>query len=219
MTDWLVDSAASPEAWLDFALALCVGTALSAACGFRVFVPMLCLSVASNAGLVGVDEGFEWLGSWPAIAAFGIATALETGAYYVPWIDNALDAIKTPAAMIAGTIVTAGFLTDVDPLLQWSCAAIAGAGVAGLTSLGMAGVRVVSTAATGGFGNFLVATFEWVAALVMSVLAIVVPFLAVAIALSIVVLLGRYAWRFLFRRRRLAEEAAPPPEKIPLPSR
>lgn len=219
MFDWLAESSGSTEVWLGVALSLCVGTALSAACGFRVFVPMLCLSVASKAGWVGMDEGFEWIGSWPALAAFGVATVLETGAYYVPWLDNALDALKAPAAMLAGTIVTAGFLTEVDPLLQWSCAIVAGAGAAGLTSLGMAGVRAVSTAATGGFGNFLVATFEWVAALFLSILAIVVPIVAAVVTLIAIVLLGRYAWRFLFRRKRLVEEASPQPDKLALPSR
>jgi hypothetical protein len=217
MTDWLA-SAGSPELWSGAALSLCIGVALSAACGFRVFIPMLCLSVAAKLGWVGFDEGFAWIGSWPALIAFALATALETGAFYVPWLDNALDTVKAPAAMLAGTIATAGFLTQVDPLLQWSCAIIAGAGAAGLTSLGMAGVRVISTAATGGFGNFLVATFEWVAAFFLSVLAVILPPLAALLTLVTVVFLGRFAWRFLFRRKRLAREALPPPEKLTIPS-
>ena len=218
MLDWFAASAESPDVWTGAALSLCVGVALSAACGFRVFIPMLCLSVAAKLGWVGFDEGFAWIGSWPALIAFAVATALETGAFYVPWLDNALDAVKAPAAMLAGTIATAGFLTEVDPLLQWSCAIIAGAGAAGLTSLGMAGVRVVSTAATGGFGNFLVSTFEWIAALVVAVLAIVLPPLAALLTLVAIVFLARYAWRFLFRRKRLAQEALPAPDKITIPS-
>lgn len=218
MPDWFAASAASPDLWIGAALSLCVGVALSAACGFRVFIPMLCLSVAAKLGWVGFDEGFAWIGSWPALIAFALATALETGAYYVPWLDNALDTIKAPAAMLAGTIATAGFLADVDPLLQWSCAVIAGAGTAGMTSLGMAGVRVVSTAATGGFGNFLVATFEWVASLCLAVLAIVVPVAAALLTLVALAFLGRYAWRFLFRRKRLEKEALPAPDKLTMPS-
>lgn len=218
MTDWFAVSAESSDLWIGAALSLCVGVALSAACGFRVFIPMLCLSVAAKLGWVGFDEGFAWIGSWPALIAFAVATALETGAFYVPWLDNALDAIKAPAAMLAGTIATAGFLTEVDPLLQWSCAIIAGAGAAGMTSLGMAGVRVVSTAATGGFGNFVVATFEWVAALCLAVLAIVVPVAAALLTLVAIAFLGRYAWRFLFHRKRLAREALPGPDKLTIPS-
>lgn len=218
MLEWFAVSAESPDVWTGALLSLCVGVALSAACGFRVFIPMLCLSVAAKLEWVGFDEGFAWIGSWPALIAFALATVLETGAFYVPWLDNALDAVKAPAAMLAGTIATAGFLTEVDPLLQWSCAIIAGAGAAGLTSLGMAGVRVVSTAATGGFGNFLVATFEWVASLVLAAMAIVVPVAAALFTLVAIVFLARYAWRFLFRRKRLAREALPGEDKVTLPS-
>ena len=54
--------------------AVAIGIGLSASCGFRVFVPMLVASIAAKMGIFSVNEGFQWLGSWPAIISFGTAT-------------------------------------------------------------------------------------------------------------------------------------------------
>jgi hypothetical protein len=114
----------------DLLVSLGVGLSLAAASGFRVFVPMLALSIAANTGHLELSPGFQWLGSWPAVAALGTATAVEVAAYYVPWLDNLLDAIATPAALVAGTVVTAAALGDANPMLRWSLAAVAGGGAA-----------------------------------------------------------------------------------------
>ncbi len=99
-------------------LAICVGIGLSAASGFRIFVPMLGLSIASSAGHIELASGFEWLGSPVAVVAFSVATILEIGAYYVPWIDNLLDSITTPAAIVAGTIATGSMTGEMSPFLK-----------------------------------------------------------------------------------------------------
>ena len=112
-------------------LALCAGLGLAAACGFRVFVPLLVMSIAVHGGHLQVSQGMSWIGSTPALIAFSIATALEIGGYYVPWVDNFLDTVATPAAIVAGTIVTASMVTDVSPFLRWTLAVIAGGGIAG----------------------------------------------------------------------------------------
>src|SRR5436853_235068 len=86
-------------------LSLLIGIGLSAACGFRVFVPLLVVSVASHTGHLHLSSGFEWMGSDAALIAFAVATVLEVAAYYSPWLDNLLDTIASPAAVIAGTLV------------------------------------------------------------------------------------------------------------------
>ncbi len=107
---------------MDVALGICLGIGLSAACGFRVFVPMFIMSLASKAGYLDPADGFGWMSSWGAVTAFGTATVLETGAYYIPWLDNLLDSVTTPAAIIAGAVATASVVTGTDPLIQWSAA-------------------------------------------------------------------------------------------------
>ncbi|MEQ8790893.1 MAG: DUF4126 domain-containing protein [Pirellulaceae bacterium] len=190
-------------------LALAVGIGLAASCGFRVFVPLLIASVAGLLGWMPPSEGFEWLATWPAATALGIATALEIGAYYIPWLDNLLDSISSPTAVAAGVLVVAASAVEVDPLLKWSVAVIAGGGSAGVISLGTAGVRTLSTGFTAGLGNAVVATGEWVSAVLLSLLAIVAPLLAVVVSAVLVVVLGRFAWRLLSRlfRRQAAVES------------
>ena len=132
---------------------IAIGIGLSAACGFRVFVPLFMISVAAKADYLILSDGFEWLGSWPAVAAMAVATLLEIAAYYLPIVDNLLDTVATPSAVIAGVIATGACISDMDPLLKWSVAIIAGGGVAGIVQTGSVGVRTTSTAATAGTAN------------------------------------------------------------------
>src|SRR5262245_27801838 len=111
---------------------ICLGIGLSAACGFRVFVPLLVMSIASLSGHLTLASGFDWIGTYPALITFSVATALEIAAYYVPWFDNLLDSIATPAAIIAGTLITAAMVGHLSPLWKWTLAIIAGGGAAGL---------------------------------------------------------------------------------------
>jgi hypothetical protein len=187
---------------LDLILSICLGVGLSAACGFRVFVPLLGISAAALAGQVHLASEFEWVGTWPALACFLTATILEVAAYYVPWIDNALDSIATPAAVVAGTLATASVITDLSPLSKWTLAVIAGGGVAGLIQTGTVALRGASTATTGGLANFLVATAELIASVCTTILAIVLPVLA----LGLVLLVGGV---ILYRANRRTMTAMP----------
>ena len=154
---------------------LVIGVGLSAACGFRIFVPLLGMSIANLAGHLTLSSGFEWIGSWPALITFGTATILEIGAYCFPWIDNLMDVAATPAAIVAGTIVTASQVGDVSPLLKWSLAAVAGGGVCGVVQGGSVAIRAASSGVTGGVGNVLVSAGELLASIMVTLLAIVLP--------------------------------------------
>src|SRR5690606_16818697 len=153
--------------------------------GFRVFVPMLVMSIAARAGQLELAQGFEWMASWPAIITFATATVLETAAYYIPWFDNLLDSVATPAAVVAGVVATAASVTDVHPLLQWSTALIGGAGVAGAVQSSFVLLRAASTLTTGGLGNSVLATLEWIGALVMSIIATLLPIFAGIVAIGL----------------------------------
>jgi hypothetical protein len=172
-------------------LSLCVGIGLSAACGFRVFVPLLVVSIASYSGHVTLASGFQWIGSYPALITFSVATALEIAGYYVPWVDHFLDTVATPAAIVAGTIVTASFVTDVSPFFRWTLAAIAGGGAAGMIQASTILARGASTLATGGLGNPVIATAELGGALITSVLSLLAPVLTMALIIVVAILLGR----------------------------
>ncbi len=178
-------------------LAFFVGVGLAATCGFRVFVPLLGLSIAHHLGHVPLSHGFEWIGSWPAMIAFGAATIFEVGAYYIPWLDHLLDVIATPAAVVAGTIVTASMLGEMSPFLRWPLGIIAGGGVAGVVQGSSILVRGASTATTGGIGNPLVSTGELAASVVGTIVSIVLPIVAIVL----VGLILFFIFRRIFRRR------------------
>ncbi len=161
--------------WL---IGLCLGIALSACCGFRIFVPMLLAGIAVKLDWIHVNAGFQWLGSWPALLVLGTATILEIAAYYIPWLDHALDAIAAPIAFAAGTLLTTSFITIDEPLLKWGFGIIAGGGTAGLIHAGMGLLRLGSTATTGGLANPVVSTSENVASIGFSLFSIFLPIFA-----------------------------------------
>jgi hypothetical protein len=193
---------------METALAIALGLGLAAACGFRVFVPLLVVSAASLSGHLSLASGFEWIGSWPALIVFASATVLEIGAYYVPWLDNLLDTVATPAAVVAGIVVVASMVTDMSPWLQWSLAVIAGGGVAGAVQGGTVTTRAAASATTGGFGNAAVSTVEAGMSFGLSALSLALPFLALVAVVAILLFLARKVYPRLRRRRRRREEAA-----------
>jgi len=175
-----------------------LGLGLSAACGFRVFVPMMVISLAARTGYLTLSDRFEWIGTPAALLAFTVATVLEIGAYYVPWLDNLLDTVASPAAVVAGIVATASVVTGMDPFMKWTLAIIAGGGLAGTIQLLTAGTRLTSTLATAGIGNPLVASVETASSITLSVLAVLVP---IAAALALILLLAFIAGRLLRPRR------------------
>jgi hypothetical protein len=181
--------------------AIAVGIALSAAAGLRVFVPFVVMSVAAATGHLTLSPGFEWIGTTPAVVLFAVATVVEVTAYYVPWLDNLLDSMGPPVAIAAGIVATASVVTGMPPLWKWVVAVIAGGGVAGALHGATSAARAVSTLTTGGAANFLLATAELFGAAITSLLAILVPFAALSLAIVLAV--------WLLRRRRRAGPVAP----------
>lgn len=176
---------------MELLLALCLGIGLSAATGFRIFLPPLVAGLAGATGLVGLNESMQWLASPFALTAFGIAAVMETGAYLVPWVGNVLDRVATPLAVVAGTLLTASLLTDVGPELRWILAIVAGGGAAASTQLATTAARDVAAVSTAGIGGPFVSVGENVASVVTTLLALVVPVIVVGILIVLAVLFVR----------------------------
>jgi len=175
-------------------LGVLAGVALAAACGLRVFLPLLVMSAAAVTGHFTPAGGFAWLGTTPALVALGVATAVEIAAYHVPWLDHLLDVAGAPLAVAAGVIAMAAASDALPSFLRWAVAVVAGGGVAGLFQ-GLTGLaRLGSTLTTGGAANPAFASFESVGALAIAVAALALPLLAV----GFLVALGGLA----LRRRR-----------------
>ncbi len=184
--------------FLPYIISAFIGIGLAAATGFRVFMPMFAVSLASYLGWIPMNESFEWLAGLPTLITTGIAMVAEILAYYIPFIDHLLDTISVPLATIAGSVMFASQFADIGTFPQWALALIAGGGTAAAISSGFAGTRAASTATTGGLGNSVVATTETAGAGIMSFLALAAPVIAfiAAVALIITVLvLGKKLWR------------------------
>lgn len=160
---------------MDYAISILLGIGLAASCGFRVFVPLLVTNIFSLAGWVYLSGGFEWMGTWISFAIFFTATIVEISAYYIPWLDNALDTVAVPLAAIAGTLLTVSFLADFPPALRWVIGIVAGGGTASIIKTAAGAVRLGSSAVSGGITNWLVSTAEHVASIVMSILSFLIP--------------------------------------------
>jgi hypothetical protein len=187
---------------IDTLLGVAIGLGLAAACGFRVFVPLLVMGAAAHLGQFDPSPGFAWLATTPALIAFGVATAVEIAAVHVTWLDHLLDVVAAPLAMVAGAVTMAGALGDVSPWLRWSFALIAGGGTAGLFH-GVNGLlRVGSTVTTAGFGNPLFASIETGGAFAIAAMAVLVPVLGLLLAVAAVVAVWRLGQRRAERLRR-----------------
>ena len=187
---------------IELLLSVALGIGLAAAVGFRVFLPMLVMSVAAYTGHLTLSSGFAWLASPGALVMLCIAALLEILAYYIPGVDNLLDALATPAALIAGTVVSAAVMTDLPPIVKWSTAVIAGGGAAGLTQGLTSLLRAKSTLTTAGLGNHLIATGEIGGALLLALLALAAPLLAVGVVALFCSLAVRVARQLLRSDRR-----------------
>lgn len=168
--------------------AVAMGIALSACCGFRVFLPVLAAALAGRMGWVNLPQDMAWMISLPAIISFSVAALLEIAAYYIPVVDNFLDAIATPLSIGAGTLLASSLLpvADVQPLLRWTAALVAGGGAAGTIQLGTGLLRLLSTKTTVGAGNAVVASGENAAAVTGSIFSFLFPILLAVLMLLLV---------------------------------
>ncbi|MBW7842434.1 MAG: DUF4126 domain-containing protein [Ignavibacterium sp.] len=175
---------------MEIILSIFIGIGLAAAVGFRIFIPFLIVSITAYTGNLELSTYFSWIGTLPALVLFAVATIVEIFSYYIPWVDNFLDAISHPLAIFAGIVLSGAVVTDFPPLIKWSLAFIAGGGVAGTIHAATGMIRLKSSAVTGGAGNPLVSTAEAGGSISLSLIAIFIPAAAVIIVGIITVYLS-----------------------------
>lgn len=185
-------------------LSIFLGVGLAASVGFRVFLPLFALSLAAYFNVWELNESWLWIGSTTALITLGIATLVEIVAYYIPVIDNGLDAIAIPLATIAGTAVMVSTVADLSPVITWALAIIAGGGTAAAVKSSASATRLGSTVSTAGFGNPIVSTIETGTSIIMSIVSIFLPLLAIVFVLFIFYLIFK-----LYRKIRPNKSKSP----------
>ena len=189
---------------MDVLIAILTGVGLAAACGFRVFVPLFLVSLSMNAGVdmpLGLDstvqtlmgEDMAWLGQPLVTTGLGVATLVEVGGFYIPWVDNLLDVLAAPLAVGAGTFMSAALMPELfgDGAMKWAIALMAGGGSSGVVQFGTALARGTSTATTAGLANPLVATFELISSILTTLFAVLIPLLVIAVLIGVVFFLRK----------------------------
>ena len=193
---------------MDLYVALALGIGLAAASGFRVFLPPFLYGLATRFDLnptVVPDSGMqEWMASDVGLMVLGAAVVCELLAYYIPWLDNLLDTIASPEAVVGGVVLMSTSLGELEPALQWSLSIVVGGTTSGSVQLTTVGVRALSTASTGGLGNPIVSTMEAGACLFCTVLALLLPLIALVLVLGGLGMGGRWVLR---RRGAKASDA------------
>ena len=187
---------------MELFLALSLGLGLAAASGFRVFLPPFLYGLAIRFDYTPIDipvqGASEWMSSDVGLILLGSAMALEILAYYIPWLDNLMDTIASPAAIVSGIVIVSSTLTETDPIIQWALAIIIGGGVSGTIQVGTVSVRALSTMTTGGIANPLVSTVEAGACIFCTILAILLPLIALLLTIPALFL----SVKFFYRRKQ-----------------
>lgn len=178
-----------------------LGLGLAAAVGFRVFLPLLVLSLAGYFDIITLNESWEWAGSITAVITMGVATLFEVFGYYIPWLDNLLDTIALPLATLAGTAVMVATVTDLSPVITWALAIIAGGGTAAAIKGNTSAVRLTSSTTTGGIANPVLTTVETGTSVVMAIVSIFLPILAFVLVVFLIFIIFKFYKKL--RKKRL----------------
>jgi len=167
-----------------------IGVGLSAASGFRVFIPLLIMSISALSGDLVLADNFEWIGSYSALSVFIVATIIEATAYYIPVIDEFLEKVSKPTTMVAGTIIMSSFIVDLSPMLGWVLAIIAGGGTSALVNQQrLESKRNSVSANTVNLKGLLFSTREACSAVSLSLLMMLAPITSFIILFVLIFLL------------------------------
>ncbi|MBR5214000.1 MAG: DUF4126 domain-containing protein [Akkermansia sp.] len=205
----------SPD-FIQLAIALCAGFSLSAACGFRIFVPLLAMALSARFAGLSIDSSFAWVTGDAAILTLSVATIAEILAYYIPLFDNLLDSIAVPGAILAGGIVSFGLLGDMPEWLQWSVSIIGGSGAAGSVQMGTTTARTLSSAGTAGAANPIISTLENILSIIGTIMAVFLPILA-AIGALVFIIISLFFMRRIITKLRRKKQAPTPTTMPPVP--
>jgi Domain of unknown function (DUF4126) len=192
-----------PASTLTVLAAVAGGIVLAASSGLRAFLPLLGVGLAGRFGHWPLASSVQWLGSDPALIAFGVATLVEIVADKVPIVDHALDVVHTILGPVAAVLVSVSAWSQLSPQHALLLSIITGVPLAAGVHAVSAGLRLASTGTTGGLANPLLSIGEDTITGATVILAFIAPILAAILLLLVVIWMLR-RWR----RRRTPRPAA-----------
>ena len=184
---------------LSVSIFLAIG--LSAACGFRVFIPPLTYGLLYKAELVQLDTSWNWIGNDWVVAVLFLAAIIEIFGNLIPWVDNLLDILATPTSIMAGTILSASCLSDISPGLQWILSVTSGVLITGGFQLTTISLRGMSSVFTGGLANPIFSIIEDLISFGITLTIIFSPIIGIIVIFLIVFLIRKIYLNIKIRRK------------------
>ena len=184
---------------------IALSVALAACAGIRAWLPLLLAGGLHRAGLLQLGPSFDFLGSNRALILFGVASVIEIVGDKIPAVDHGLDAISTVLRPLAGALLAASVLGRfADPLTAIALGVAVGAPTAIVPHATKSGLRALSTVFTAGLANPVISLLEDLLALVMFLLAVLIP---IVMLLGLVLVAVFAARRFARRQRAVVRTA------------
>jgi hypothetical protein len=173
---------------------------LSTASGLRAYFPLLAVAIGSNVStanghhLIALSAPFRALGTWWFVALLVVLVLGEFVVDKVPGLVHVSDAFHTIVRPLSGAIIMAGTANPLSEMNLWA-AAVVGAVLALTVHTAKAASRPAVTVTTAGIGNPVVSLIEDGVTAVVSVLAMLAPFIAAALILVLAVVSGWFIYR------------------------
>lgn len=185
---------------MDVATAVATAFGLAGAAGLNAWLPVVAAAVLDRAGVVDLAAPFDQLSTTPALVILGVVFVADFVGDKIPAVDSVLHAIGSVVAPAAGAVLFTG-QTGAETDLPTAAAILLGAVTAGSVHLGRATLRPASTVTTGGVGNPILSLSEDAASGILVAAAFLVPLLALALTIALVVAIA-FGLRRLRRGRR-----------------
>jgi hypothetical protein len=175
---------------------------LSASAGLNAYIPLLIIGlVARYTNLIELGTPWDTLTNWWVLGLLIVLSLVEFFADKFPAVNHVNDIIQTVVRPVAGAIVfaaSAKVITDIHPVLALSAGLLVAGGVHAVKS---AAVRPAVTATTGGVGNVPVSMAEDLLAIIVSLIAVVVPIVLTFIFILVTAWVVYFLWHRANRDR------------------
>jgi uncharacterized membrane protein len=169
------------------------GICLAASAGLNAYLPLLVLALADRiTERVNLDTPYDFISSAWAIVVLLVFLTIELVADKIPGIDHANDLIQSVIRPAAGAFLMMAVVND-NSSLNLVVAMVIGLFIAVSVHAVKALSRPQITLSTGGIGNPIVSLLEDGIAIVIPVLAILVP---IAGLISLIFSFGFLLWSY-----------------------
>jgi hypothetical protein len=155
------------------------GLGLAAPAGLNAYIPLLVLALSDRlSNDVTLEQPYDFISSTWGIIILLLLLTVEIVVDKIPGLDHANDLLQSIVRPAAGAVLLMAATND-EGIINPVVAMVLGLGVAG----GVHAVKTISrpavTVSTGGMGNPIVSMIEDGVAIVTSILAVLLPILAV----------------------------------------